>query len=39
MHESRYLTANTLLPLLGKEEIERLKSAVQPMISISLKID
>jgi len=39
MREARYLTAKTLLPLLGKEEIERLKRDVQPMISISLKID
>jgi hypothetical protein len=39
MREARYLTAKTLLPLLGKQEIERLKRHVQPTLSISLKID
>jgi hypothetical protein len=39
MSESRYLSAKSLLPLLGKEEVKRLRTRVQPRINISLRID
>jgi len=39
VQKSRRLTADKLLPLLGKQEVERLKSLVQPTISMALRID
>jgi hypothetical protein len=39
VQKSRRLTADKLLPLIGKQEVERLKSLVQPTISLSLKIE
>jgi hypothetical protein len=38
MSESRYLSAKSLLPLLGKEEVERLRTRVQPKINLLLRI-
>jgi len=38
LREARYLSAKSLLPLLGKQHVERLKNQGQPTLSFLLKV-